>query len=794
MPKGSFDVIRPSEGKVVPSKLQKGAYRREVLTSSCLPKGRCDLRKGACRREVLTSSCLPKGRLPCGSGMGASLRGNRGVPTMSDNSERESQSPPSPHTFSGEESESGSHHEDLGTDGETSGSEHVVEGLIVEGGRVGEEQSSRSSGGEAYREMQRNYVTLEACANRVLGITQAPEASASGQAGPSGFGTVVVAPVDVGVPVGVPLPKKNMMSLYELESLKVDFAIPDCVGLRLPIPAEAARYPPEGCVMVFSAMYKHGLRLPLHPWVQMMLSRLGYAPGQYNPNFWCILHGVYIAWWMAKRGEPSFEQFMHLYSVSRQQGNFGWVQVNCRKAKERGYFIGQPPSSQKTWRNRWFFAFGDWECWPGQTISKHVPIHFQSIGSVKCRPVSREEEEEIELVRSLVPQEARELKNIVTPALLLQSGLLQGMAEVPKKVVTVLENSPKVLVDQEERQQKLRERREKDRANRAKKQARGVSSTAEGSAARASEKRPRQEGDERVAELEKKRRGLESSIQDVMGGTILPPFDLDPPPRLPLEMEELFPVGTEETDFASVRREAKEVTLAMHRQEVPLVNAFLTGVKIDAGELARTKATDFSDRVQKTVLSTANAFGDMYLTLARAEREVALARRHSETAKAATAEAQAALRERNALQLKVGRLERELKETSRRLEAVEEARLEIERKRTEELAAARAEAVEEYKGSEGFKNLVLDAMVEEQYGWEKMVARFNPELDINFDTSGVPPPIPFGRESLFAATPSAEATSPSEADTRGGADASGGESTLDTGAAAEEEADGHANA
>ncbi|CAL8999639.1 unnamed protein product [Prunus brigantina] len=219
----------------------------------------------------------------------------------------------------------------------------------------------------------------------------------------------------------------------------------------------------------------------------MMLSRLGYAPGQYNPNFWCILHGVYIAWWLAKRGEPSFEQFMHLYSVSRQHGNFGWVQVNCRKAKERGYFIGQPPSSQKTWRNRWFFAFGDWECWPGQTVSNHVPTHFQSIGSVKCRPVSKEEEEEIELVRRLVPQEARELKNIVTPALLLQSGLLQGMAEVPKKVVTVLEDSPKVVVDQDERQRKLRERREKDRANRAKKQARGAPSTAEGSAARAAD-------------------------------------------------------------------------------------------------------------------------------------------------------------------------------------------------------------------------------------------------------------------------------------------------------------------
>ncbi|CAL8174645.1 unnamed protein product [Prunus armeniaca] len=247
-----------------------------------------------------------------------------------------------------------------------------------------------------------------------------------------------------------------------------------------------------------------------------------------------------------------------------------------------------------------------------------------------------------------------------------------------------------------------------------------------------------------------------------MGGTVLPPFDLDSPPRLSLEMEEIFPAGTKDIDFASVRREEKEVTLAMHRQEVPLVNAFLTWVKIDAGELTRTKATDFSDRVQKTVLSIANAFGDMYLTLARAEREVNLVRRHSETAKAATAEAQAAIRERNALQLKVGRLEWELKETARRLEAVEEARLESKRRRTEELSVACAEAMEEYQSFDRFKSLVLDAMVKEQYGWEKLDARFNPELDINFDTSGVPPPIPSSRESLFAATPSADAMSPSE--------------------------------
>ncbi|CAL2237944.1 unnamed protein product [Prunus armeniaca] len=409
---------------------------------------------------------------------------------MSDNSERESQSSPSPHAFSGEEFESGSHNEDMGTDGESTGSECVVEGLIAEGNRVGGGEQSRSSGGEAYREMQRNYVTLEACANRVLGITQAPEASASGRAGPSGCGTVVVASADVGVPIGVPLPKKNMMSLYDLESLKVDYAIPDCVGLRLPIPTEAARYPPEGCVMVFSAMYKHGLRLPLHPWVQMMLSRLGYAPG------------VQATW----------QLWLGAGQLLKGEGERILYRATTIVAED---------------------------------VAKSVVLCLW--------PMSREEEEEIELVRRQVPQEACELKNIVTPALLLQSGLLQGMAEVPKKVVTVVESSPKVVVDPEERQRKLQERREKDRANRAKKQAKGAPSTAKGTAARAAGKRPRMEEDELLTELEKKRRGLESSIHDVMGGTVLPPFDLDPPPRLPLEMEELFLTGTEDIDFASVR-------------------------------------------------------------------------------------------------------------------------------------------------------------------------------------------------------------------------------------------------
>ncbi|KAI5339544.1 hypothetical protein L3X38_018816 [Prunus dulcis] len=86
--------------------------------------------------------------------------------------------------------------------------------------------------------------------------------------------------------------------------------------------------------------------------VQSMLAKLGYAPGQCNLNFWIILDRVYIAWWLAKLGEPTFEQFMHLYSVSRKNGKFGWVQTNCIEAKKIGYFVGRMPSSQKTWKKK----------------------------------------------------------------------------------------------------------------------------------------------------------------------------------------------------------------------------------------------------------------------------------------------------------------------------------------------------------------------------------------------------------------------------------------------------------
>ncbi|CAL8132257.1 unnamed protein product [Prunus armeniaca] len=594
---------------------------------------------------------------------------------------------------------------------ESSQTDSFVEGLIE--ARMGVHEGemagpSVESGSEAYRKMQKKYKVLEASVDRVLALAHTPEVGSSNQTSPSeSVGIAMVSAAEgVDIRVGVPLGNRNTLTEAKLVELRTDYSVPSYVGLRLPSAADVVRYPPEGSVMIFTDMYQHGLRLPFHPWVQMMLAKLGYAPGQYNPNFWLLLHGVYIAWWLVGLGEPTFEQFMYLYSISKQQGTFGWVQANCRKAKERGYFIGHKPSTQKSWRNRWCLAYGDWECPPGKTVSRHIPTHFQSIGSVKWGPISKEREDEVERVRSLLSETQRERRNLVTQKNLYESGLLQGMAGI-------IRGSTKVAMDLDdpEMQKRLRE----SRAKKAEK----------GGAQQAAGRRSRDE-EGLVSDVLGKKRALEEAHRSVMGtGPRLPPFDPQAPPKLPFGMDDVYAEGVEKVDFSGLRRQKKEVNLAMHRQEVPLVNVFLEGVKSDPEVLARTPATSYADRAQKTLLTQAYAYGEMYVNMAKADKEIQRLKRRNEMAKDKVAEAQEAIREKNTLVLQKAAMAKEMEE--------------LKRSRAEEVAAARVEAIESFRGSDELRNYIMDQMVAMQLGWEDRVAMFNPSVEINFDTSGEPP-------------------------------------------------------
>ncbi|CAL8117016.1 unnamed protein product [Prunus armeniaca] len=475
---------------------------------------------------------------------------------MSESSDKEG---PDSLAIGGDDTESEENSEYVCSEDESSQIEGLVEGLIEarmvvhEGEMVG---PSVESGSEAIGRCRRT-------------LAHTPEVGSNNQTSPSGSMGIAVASASEGVDirVGVPL---------------TDYSVPPYVGLRLPSAADVVRYPPEGSVMIFTDMYQHGLRLPFHPWVQMMLAKLGYASGQYNPNFWLLLHGVYIAWRLVGLGEPTFEPIY---------GTFGWVQANCRKAKERGYFIGHKPSTQKSWRNRWCLVYGDWECPPGKTVSRHIPTHFQSIGSVKWGPIS----------------------------------------EVEVTIVGDPTGSMKVAMDLDNpgMQKRLRE-------SRAKKVEKGGAQQATG-------KRPR-DHEGLVADVLGKKRVLEEAHRSVMGtGPRLPPFDPQAPPKLPFGMEDVYAEGVEKVDFSGLRRQNNEVNLTMHRQEVPLVNVFLEGVKSDPEVLARTSATSYAYRAQKTLLTHAYAYGEMYVNMAKADKEIQRLKRRNEMAKDKIAEVQEAI-------------------------------------------------------------------------------------------------------------------------------------------------------
>ncbi|CAL8117220.1 unnamed protein product [Prunus armeniaca] len=99
--------------------------------------------------------------------------------------------------------------------------------------------------------------------------------------------------------------------------------------------------------------------------------------------------GVVTAFGMAGEGEPSYEQFSHLYSVTKSKSadHGGWVQANCLKATERGHFVSAVPTFQKTWRKRRVLLSGDWESPSGHPVRFHIPTTFQIAGRPSYRSV-----------------------------------------------------------------------------------------------------------------------------------------------------------------------------------------------------------------------------------------------------------------------------------------------------------------------------------------------------------------------------------------------------------------------
>ncbi|KAB2603703.1 hypothetical protein D8674_004708 [Pyrus ussuriensis x Pyrus communis] len=98
--------------------------------------------------------------------------------------------------------------------------------------------------------------------------------------------------------------------------------------------------PPKGHVMFYTQiLLTLGVKLPLHPWLQRMLSFIGYASGQLNPGFWDTLIGFYIIWMECGLSEPSFHQWRYCYKMRPMKACSGYVECVCQSERERIVFV-----------------------------------------------------------------------------------------------------------------------------------------------------------------------------------------------------------------------------------------------------------------------------------------------------------------------------------------------------------------------------------------------------------------------------------------------------------------------
>jgi hypothetical protein len=92
---------------------------------------------------------------------------------------------------------------------------------------------------------------------------------------------------------------RSTLSAKDILRLRKAYAIPDEMVIRIPGKEEGATpsvYNRE--VVVYEAMFKAGLSLPLPPLIRELLTELNLAPSQVKPIGWVLLVSFCILWKM----------------------------------------------------------------------------------------------------------------------------------------------------------------------------------------------------------------------------------------------------------------------------------------------------------------------------------------------------------------------------------------------------------------------------------------------------------------------------------------------------------------
>ncbi|KAK0586842.1 hypothetical protein LWI29_013227 [Acer saccharum] len=222
----------------------------------------------------------------------------------------------------------------------------------------------------------------------------------------------------------------NVVGEGELRKYKSRFDIPDSVTHMLP-GDRAVWNPPENAVTIYGAMLSCGVTLPLQPFIARFLAEAQIAPAQLAPNSYRILMCLCLMWKLKGYGTPTPREIRHFYTL-RQAGNGGtyflhsssvenWIpegvanpgQVEVSSDEKKKGFIWGFPTSNKRWKNSWFFTGGEWgrdvpALSRRNLLARKVPRHFTSPEAwSKVTPVLMDREVSHLAAAAVLPLESR---------------------------------------------------------------------------------------------------------------------------------------------------------------------------------------------------------------------------------------------------------------------------------------------------------------------------------------------------------------------------------------------------
>ncbi|XP_059636127.1 uncharacterized protein LOC132278350 [Cornus florida] len=179
-----------------------------------------------------------------------------------------------------------------------------------------------------------------------------------------------------------PRERESLMKDENLQSCRVKYSIPSSIRLHKPKPEDRCSSIRLGEVCFFQSTFAAGLRFPIHPFVEEILSHLKIAPSQIAPNSWRIIIGCLIVWGKCGNGRLTVNQFLHFYYPKKKKDNFWYFQ--CRSKKT--FLLVATPENNKGWKSRFFFISGAYGKFP--TIwNNSDPTEAEHVGNASSYPV-----------------------------------------------------------------------------------------------------------------------------------------------------------------------------------------------------------------------------------------------------------------------------------------------------------------------------------------------------------------------------------------------------------------------